>query len=211
MSVKKPRKFTYELLETFCNENEITLLKDYSNENVSGRTNIEGLCKNFLLCKGTFSKNFVRLISNAECHDCARHNRNNYVSQKNHCNANNIELLKDYSNVKLNKLFVIEGKCINYSTCNRTFKKTLNRLFENGYCSVCNISSEHNYPALKKFCDENKITLTKDYSKEVVNCTTVISGYCSNYVKCNNLFNKSLKSLKEFYIQINDFYKIKKT
>lgn len=100
------KKYTLELLQTFCNENNIILLKDYSNEIVKKISNIEGLCKNYLECGNTFNKKFDRFILNTECHDCAKHNRNNYTTLKRHCDENKIVLLKDYSNTKLNKLFL---------------------------------------------------------------------------------------------------------
>lgn len=194
--IKREKKYNYELLKSFCDENKIILSKDYSNEKLTGRITIEGQCKNYLVCKNMFSKNFDSLIKNAECYDCARHNKHGYGSLINYCDKNKIILLKDYSKEKLNKLSVIEGNCINYDICGKTFKKTLHQLFNNACCSNCAVSSNHNYFTLKTFCDENEIILTKDYSKEKITDRTVIEGYCPNYEKCKNTFSKLYLSLE---------------
>lgn len=123
MVYNRERKFNYDFLQSFCYENKIVLTKDYSNEKLTGRTNIEGECKNYSVCKNLFDKNFDSLIKNTECNDCARNNKHGYSSLINYCTENNITLLKDYSAEKLNKLSVIEGNCINYDTCGKTFKK----------------------------------------------------------------------------------------
>jgi len=196
MAIKRERKYNYELLKSFCDENKILLSKDYSNEKMTGRTTIEGQCKNYLVCKNEFSKTFICFIENTECNDCARNNKHGYSSLINYCTENKITLLKDYSAEKLNKLSVIEGNCINYDTCGKTFKKTLQRIFENACCRDCGITSKYNYFTLKTFCEEKGITLTKDYSKEKIKSSTVIEGYCPNYDKCKNLFSKLYSSLE---------------
>ena len=61
--------------------------------------------------------------------------RYNYELLKNYCQENNIELLKDYSNDKINRDSIIEGKCIHID-CNETFSKNFKiLLLSKGYCS----------------------------------------------------------------------------
>jgi hypothetical protein len=91
---------------------------------------------------------------------------------------------------------IIEGNCINFEICGKTFKKTLNRLFENACCHDCGISTKHNYFTLKAYCEENNITLTKDYSKEKITGRTMIEAQCSNYDNCKNIFSKTFLSLE---------------
>lgn len=60
-------------------------------------------------------------------------NYNRELLQK-FCKENNIELLKDYSNVKVNREIVIEGKCI-FECCHDTFSKVFRQLIiSNAYC-----------------------------------------------------------------------------
>lgn len=48
--------------------------------------------------------------------------------------------------------------------------------------------------ALAKYCKENRVILTKDYSTVTVNSSTVIEGNCANE-KCNELFSKQFRTL----------------
>ena len=63
--------YNLELLTNFCNENNITLLKDYSGELVNRETRIEGKCLREG-CEKTFDKTFRQLYkSNVYCKSCA--------------------------------------------------------------------------------------------------------------------------------------------
>ena len=48
--------------------------------------------------------------------------------------------------------------------------------------------------ALAQFCKENRVILTKDYTKIIVNSSTVIEGKCSTKT-CNESFSKQFRSL----------------
>ena len=53
------------------------------------------------------------------------------------CKENNIELLEDYSDKKLNREIKITGKCLT-NNCDKIFCKTFRQLFKNnGYCDNC--------------------------------------------------------------------------
>ena len=55
----------------------------------------------------------------------------------NYCNENNIELLKDYKNIKLNREIIIKAKCI-YNNCNNIVNKNFRCLIDYGcYCGSC--------------------------------------------------------------------------
>lgn len=189
-------KYSYSTLVSFCEKNNIILLKDYSNIKLTKSSNIDGQCSNYKNCKGIINKNFSSLFENPKCYDCTINNKHSYSSLMYYCEEKKITLLKDYSNEKLNKLSVIQGNCINYDICGKIFEKTFGRLLVNGYCNYCGISSNHNYSALNAFCDENKLTLLNDYSKEKVNHNTTIKGYCPNHNICGNTFSKLFVSLK---------------
>ena len=70
---KEKTRYDINLLTSFCAENNIELLKDYSNEKVIGKTQIEGKCVNNK-CENKFNKKFITLcISNGYCKIC--HNK----------------------------------------------------------------------------------------------------------------------------------------
>ena len=59
MAEKKKRvKYDINLLTTFCAENNVELLKDYSKEKITSETRIEGKCVN---CVNSFNKLFESL------------------------------------------------------------------------------------------------------------------------------------------------------
>ena len=61
MNKRNPKmRYDNKLLQNYCNENDITLLKDYSNENVVRDTIINAKCLN---CHEICSKNFRRFIN----------------------------------------------------------------------------------------------------------------------------------------------------
>ena len=55
-----PVKYNLDLLIKFCNENHITLLKDYSGEKVNIETRINGKCLT-PSCENNFDKTFGQL------------------------------------------------------------------------------------------------------------------------------------------------------
>ena len=204
-------KFSYKYLMSFCKENDIELLKDYSTIKISSQSQIEAKCPNYNECKGITSKRFITFCETPICHDCVINNKHSYSSLIKYSEENELKILKDYSNQKLNKLSVIEGNCKNYDVCCKTFKKTFGRLLENPFCSSCATLSEYNYYSLINFCKEHNLTLLNDYSKIKVNCNTLIRGNCSNHDKCNGTFNKSFIKLKnnKFCEDCNKKIKIK--
>lgn len=189
-------KYSYNTLISFCEKNDIILLKDYSNIKLTKTSTIEAHCTNYDVCKGIINKNLSSLLENPKCHSCTINNKHCYSSLISYCKENKITLLEDYSNVKLDKLSVIKANCINHDTCGKTFEKTFGRLLINPHCSYCGTPSEYNYSALKDFCDENELILIKDYSKESVKHNTIIEGHCPNHDNCGNTFSKLFVSLK---------------
>ena len=71
-----PVKYNLDILIQVCNENHITLLKDYSGEFVNRETRIEGKCLSEG-CENNFDKTFRQLInvSNGYCKKCTIGNR----------------------------------------------------------------------------------------------------------------------------------------
>ena len=67
-------KYDINVLDHFCNENNILLTDDYSNNLINRNTIIEGICKNYN-CKNIFSKPFRQLLKiNGYCEICSIEN-----------------------------------------------------------------------------------------------------------------------------------------
>jgi hypothetical protein len=65
-------KYNHDLLTTFCSDNHITLLSDYSNQKITRETRIEGKCLTDG-CENTFEKSFRSLHSvNGYCNECLK-------------------------------------------------------------------------------------------------------------------------------------------
>ena len=63
-------KYNYKLLHEYCNNNNITLYNDYTNEKLFAHYLIQGKCSNNN-CKNIFNKKFHKLINtNALCNSC---------------------------------------------------------------------------------------------------------------------------------------------
>ena len=70
-------KYNYDLLVSFCKENNITLTKDYSIEKVNRETKIEGKCI-FENCNNEFNKTHRMLLySNGYCNFHTENQRQN--------------------------------------------------------------------------------------------------------------------------------------
>ena len=64
-------KYSYDSLQKFCEENEIELCKDYSQEKVTQKTKIEGKCKTNG-CNKIFVKGFSSFLINYYCSSCVK-------------------------------------------------------------------------------------------------------------------------------------------
>lgn len=128
-----------------------------------------------------------------------------------YCQDNHIELLDDYTNIKINRDYYIKGNCKSkLETCDKIFNKNFRQLVKTGpYCLICAIENgkqkfklkcKYNLTYLIEFCDENSIILNDDYTSQIINRDTVIKGICLTE-DCNNIFNKPFREL----IKINGY------
>ena len=187
--------FNYNFLYSFCINNNISLLKKYSNENITRETRIEGKCLTDN-CLNHFNKSFRQLIKvNGYCESCSKTNalqkRNENIDEiikkrqetiKNKdggkynkillntlVNKYNIELLTDYSNIKLNCRSIIEGKCINFKECSNNFSKRFDA-FElyNGYCNECSLKVGNSKKNNEEINNKRKNTMLERYGSECI-------------------------------------------
>ena len=79
---KEKTRYDINLLTSFCAENKIELLKDYSKENINCKKRIEGKCLNNK-CENKFNKKFCKLLkSGAYCIVCTKINSITKIKKK---------------------------------------------------------------------------------------------------------------------------------
>ena len=121
-----------------------------------------------------------------------------------YCLTNDIQLVDDYTNIKMNRDVYIKGICKTITeNCETIFNKTFRQLVKTGpYCLNCAIENgkqqyklqcKYNLQYLTTFCNQNNIILIDEYSK-TINRDTIINGKCVSQ-ECENNFNKSFREL----------------
>jgi len=133
-------------LINYCNENNISLLEEYSKIKINRDSQIKGNCIN-KNCNEIFCKTFRQLIkTKAFCYDCSKQNGKNKNKENckfnstflmNFCNENNIILDSEYTSIFINRDTIITGNCLT-ENCTNKFSKSFRELIKlNGYCSHC--------------------------------------------------------------------------
>jgi hypothetical protein len=135
----------------------------------------------------------------------------NNKTLESYCHENNIELLENYTNVKINRENYIKGVCKSITeTCEKIFNKNFRQLIKTGpYCLNCAVEKgkqkyklkcKYNLQYLEIFCNENNIILNEDYANKFINRDTLITGICLTET-CNSNFNKPFREL----VKINGY------
>jgi hypothetical protein len=129
-----------------------------------------------------------------------------------YCIDNNVNLLEDYSQIKINRDNYIKALC-NTENCNETIDKSFRQLVKTGpYCHNCVIENgkklrnqkcKYNYSYLYHFCCDNNITLIGNYTDHLINRNSIIIGKCITN-NCEANFNKSFREL----VKINGYCEI---
>ena len=127
---------------------------------------------------------------------------NNETCNK-YCEDNEITLLENYEQIKLNRDYKIKGRCITCD-CDNEFDKSFRQLIKTGaYCYNCCVNNgkqqwalkcKYNIEYLLHFCEESNITLTNNYANEIINRDTIINGKCITN-GCDDIFNRSFREL----------------
>jgi hypothetical protein len=140
----------------------------------------------------------------------------NYEYLQNICKENNIILLKDYLNERVNRDTLIKAKCLT-ENCNENVEKSF-RQFHNVGCFCVKHTKEKSYNKAKntnwdsnkirfnnnylnKYREDNKIELLKDYSTINVNRDTLIKAKCLTE-NCNENVEKIFRNI----IETSGFY-----
>ena len=133
-------KYTKEFLDNYCQENNVKLTKDYSNEKIWCEMSLEGKCTN-IDCVNTFKKLFKNLIKYGSlCIQCGKSKKKNCIIfnwklLQSYCSEKNIKLNKDYSKEKLGVGTRIIGICEN-TDCENNFDCKFRNLIQFG--ALCN-------------------------------------------------------------------------
>ena len=180
-------KYNYDLLDGFCEENKITLTKDYSAEKLNRDYKIDGKCIQEGCCE-TFNRCFGQLYKvNGYCKNHI--NEHKQTKRKESClKKYGVEHISQNEEMKKQKLEkCLEKYGVKCSLQNEEVKNKIKetRLEKYGFENA----SQYNYNLLNSFCKENKITLTKNYSEEKINRKTRIEGKCVQEGCCGT-FNK---------------------
>jgi len=199
-------KYSKESLNTYCQENNIQLIKDYSNEKIWSQITLEGKCiRNG--CINYFKKMFKNLLkNNGYCNQCMKGNNKNHIVIYNYtllnfyCNEKHIILNKDYSTENLCVLSSINGIC-EIENCKNTFECKFKTLIKSGaLCKEC---------FYKKRTEITKKTNIKKYGVEFISQVpeirkraeqTMLDKYGVKHTsQSKELFNKMKKTNIEKY------------
>lgn len=160
-------KYSYTSLQQFCNENDIELCKDYSNEVVRRETKIEGKCRNEG-CNKLFNKVFRELKENNSyyCKLCL--NKISNKKRKNTC---------------------LEKYGVEHVMKNDEIKNICNKVTKYNYELLKQISQENNRIKIKKDYSNEKIHANYiiDFLCTNKNCSRVISRRFCKLVKMRTL------------------------
>jgi hypothetical protein len=155
-------RYNSDTLLSYCKENYISLIHDYSKESLSRDSTIEFVCTK---CNVSCNKKFRQLLkTGAYCKSCMNKLANDKISKSlatftldvlnNYCFENKITLIEDYSGKRINRNTFIKGKCIT-ENCQNTFNKGFRELIKlKGYCFEC---------ALKEGLQKSKETSMDHY------------------------------------------------
>lgn len=206
------KKFTYEYLQEYCKENNITLLNNYSNYiDLKRETIIDGQCI-VSDCENNFRKNFRRLTeTGGYCVECTNNNRIKKINNTIINNHKNISHEKSLSSHPNSKFFSIKNKdddgniistdniylgthdkywfdCLN---CGHDFEISINKI--HNWCPYCRDTDN-------KFCDNEECKIC--YKNSISSVIDNIKNYqIINFT--NKIYKVTKKSSKEILIKCN--------
>lgn len=188
-----PKKFTLDFLNKICSEKEITLLKNYSENELNARKNIEFKC---IVCKENTSKNFEYIIKyDALCKDCGK--KKTAIKYKN-------TIFTKYGVENISQLNYIKNKKKETTLKNYGVEhNSQSHLIKNKKIETCLINFNVNYPKqsqeVKNKC---KITCLKNYGVEHPSQSeelqqkgkdTCLAKFGTEYASQSELFKQQVK------------------
>jgi hypothetical protein len=208
--------YNYEYLQKYSKENNITLLKDYSNERINRRLYIDAKCLTNN-CDEIVSKDFRNLIIHGcFCKKCLYLENNKVLYNSSfllkYCKTNSIVLINDYSNNNVNRETIINAKCFT-KVCNENVSKSFRMIIGKCgcYCEKCteqiriqklkisewdSDKTRFNNKYFVNYCKDNNIILLEDYLDIYINRETRIKCKCLTE-SCNENVEKSVRNIVE--------------
>ena len=157
MSVEPKQKvrYNYEFLKKYCEENNIVLLKDYSNEKVNSNTKIEAKCINET-CDEYVKKDFYKIVNNNSslCKKCNAY----FISEKRKKTclekygvefSSQSNIIKEKKKVILLEKYGVENISQLETTKNKKIKKSLEK-----YGTITPLQNKEVKEKIKQTCLE---------------------------------------------------------
>lgn len=171
------QQYNYEYLQQFCQENNIILTKDYSNEKITRDIKIEGKCKTET-CVEIFCKTFRQLtISNGFCKECTCELRKEKVK-----NTNKILYGVEYTgqiNKKKQRMTCLQKYGVQYPGQNKNIKEKIKSTNLEKYGSICPFQNE-------KIREKGKETCLEKYGDINYNNRNKYKLTCQQIFNCDN-------------------------
>lgn len=182
------QQYNYEYLQKYCEENGITLSKDYSEEKVNRDTQITGNCKTDA-CGETFSKNFRQFtISGGFCKGCTSDLRKERVK-----NTNKKLYGVEYTgqiNKNKQRLTCLKKYGVEYPSQHHNVKEKIKSTNLEKYGSVCPFQNE-------TIRDKGKETCLEKYGDYNYNNRNKYKSTCQELFNCDNPSQNDLIKAKK--------------
>jgi hypothetical protein len=217
---KEKTRYDINLLTSFCTENNIELLKDYSKENINCKKRIEGKCMN-KECENKFNKQFCKLLkSGPYCIVCTT--LNGITKYKKNCMEKyGVENTFKLQNIQEKmKNTMIERYGVEYTGCSKELMEKMKNTMIERYGVDHPTKSQEIIENKKKTCLEKygvEYHIQSEQVKEKSKNTCMINHGVEYYLQSEEVKEKSKKTMIERYgvenpLQLQEVKeKIKKT
>jgi hypothetical protein len=195
----KRKKYDFERLEKYCQENNVVLLEDYSNFQLTGLSNIKSRCV-YENCINNVNKRFIEFEKTGSyCINCIKIIRNEKIKKS--ClekyGVENVSQIDKFKASKVSQKYtydLLQNYCTNnnINLCNNYENEKLNcNFFIKGFCSngdCLNVFNKKFY----KLINTNGLCNSCIFknAKEVRNDTNIKNIGTSNYFQCELIKNK---------------------
>ena len=128
-------------------------------------------------------------------------NTYNFLKLETHCNENNIKLLQDYKNIRVNRETTIKAVCLT-PDCNNMVNKSFKCFLNNGGCYCLKCVEQNRYNKIKNNCLKKYGVEHFFMSKDIIEKKkkTCLDNYgCENPNQCKEIMEKRKKTCLEKY------------
>jgi len=128
-------------------------------------------------------------------------NKYDFFRLETHCNENNIKLLQDYKNIRVNRETTIEAVCLTLD-CNNMVNKSFKCFLNNGGCYCLKCVEQNRYNKIKNNCLKKYGVEHFFMSKDIIEKKkkTCLDNYgCENPNQCKEIMEKRKKTCLDKY------------